>query len=335
MLRSRAMCIAVVVSACGLGPVACDNGSGGVAAAPSASQDFGRAGPPPPLPSHSAPASASAPTAPPQPVRHHVSLAGILLKSAYDLPLTPEQRSALDGAEASLYPPGAPTPWTAVTAFQADLVAGIRANKLDMTKLRADGAEIDRAVAAGQAAEAEALDTLHGVLDAATRQTLADGVKARRDRLERPGPPKPPLGVDGGPVDVTARRLELLSVELSLDDGQKRQVAALLARQAATEGPAVEQARHDAMRRRVDALLTAFPQDSFEAKKLDLSGPTGKLPHERLDEAAAFAAGMMPILKVGQLLMFADQTQHGAGRPERFVEDIEAGPPRPLGAAHP
>ncbi len=326
----RALLVALVVSASGLGAVACDKGGGEAPDAASPLGSFGRFGAPPPLPSHSASASDDASAVRAPPISHHVSLAAILLKSAYDLPLNGEQRGALDAAEAQLYPAGAASPWTAVRTFQADLVAGIRAGKIDTAKLKADEADIDSAVAAGQAAEADALDTLHGVLDESARQSLADGVKARRARLEGPAARPPGSAPDGGVVDPTKRRFELLTAELGLDAGQQKRVAALLARQAAATGPAVEQARRDAMHRRVDALLAAFPQESFDAHKLDLSGPSGKAPHERLDEAAAFAQGLMPILNKGQILMFADQTEHGGGRPEHLLEDVQPGPPRPL-----
>ncbi len=332
MVGGRVLLVMLLASA---GVVGCDGSSSGPTEAPAPLDSYGRAGPPPPLPprsaSGSASASADAAVAVAPVVQHHVSLAAVLLKAAFELPLNGEQRTALQQAEANLYPAGAPSPWTAVRTFQADLVAGIRVNKLDTAKLKADGADIDKAVAAGQAAEAAELDALHELLDQGTRQSLVDRVKARRGRFERPDAPKPqPGGPDGGTVDPTRRRLEALTATLGLDDVQQRQVAALLVRQAAATSPAVEQAHREAMRKRIDALLAAFPQEAFQAEKLDLSGPSGRSPHERLDEAATFAAGMLPILKVGQLFLFADQTEKGGGRPERFVEDVEPGPPRPL-----
>jgi hypothetical protein len=256
-----------------------------------------------------------------------VGLAGILLKSAYDLTLTDDQKAQLDRADAQLYPDGAPSPWTAVRAFQADLVDGIRHNKVDMTSLKADEAALDKAVAAGEAAEADALNTLHGALDAATRQALVDAVKAKRaaaaDRVAKLPLPPP----DAGVVDWSKRRLDRLTSELGLDDTQQKQAAPLVARDAAASSPAAIQARRDAMQKRLDALLAAFPKDSFDAKKADLSGPAGKSPHERLDEAAVFAAGLLPILRLGQIARFAEQTERAGMRPERIIEDVDKGPP--------
>jgi hypothetical protein len=333
MTRSRVLSLVLMAmatpasaAASGLALVACDKGSG-AGQAPAASASAPAASDAGAVPSASGPAvpSASARAAPPAPPRRHVGLAGILLKSAYDLTLTDDQKAQLDQADARLYPDGARSPWTAVRAFQADLVDGIRHDKIDMTKIRADEADLDRAVAAGLAAEADALDTLHGALDAATRQALVDAVKAKgaagQERGGRDaGLPLP--AADAGVVDWSKHRLDRLSSELGLDDTQQKQAAPLVARGAATSSPAAIQARREAMQKRVDALLAAFPKDSFDAKKVDLSGPAGRSPHDRLDEAAVFAAGLLPILRIGQIARFAEQTERAGMRPERIIEDV-------------
>jgi hypothetical protein len=125
---------------------------------------------------------------------------------------------------------------------------------------------------------------------------------------------------------VTQRRLERLTNALGLDDTQQRRVAALLAPDAAASSPAAERARHDAEQRRLDALLAAFPNDAFDARGLDLSGPAGRAPHERLDRAAVFATGLVPILGLGQLLRFAEQTERAGRPPERILDDVDRGP---------
>ncbi len=79
----RALLVALVVSASGLGAVACDKGGGEAPDAASPLGSFGRFGAPPPLPSHSASASDDASAVRAPPISHHVSLAAILLKSAF------------------------------------------------------------------------------------------------------------------------------------------------------------------------------------------------------------------------------------------------------------
>ena len=333
--RSRALrlVLAIAATACGPGLAACDRGSPGATPAPSASVSAASSASAPSASAAPAPPSASSAAAPAVPQRRHVSLAGILFRAAYELPLTDEQKALLDRTDAALYAGGAPSPWGTARAFEADLVAGILHSKIDMAKLKVDEASVDRAVAAGLAAEAEALNTLHGGLDAATRQALVDAVRAKRaaaDAGGRDAKPAPHPG-DAGASDWTRRRLDRLATELDLDADQQRQVLPLLARDARIASPAAIQARHDAMQRRVDALLAEFPKESFDAKAADLSGPSGRSPHEKLDQAATFAAALLPILKLGQIVRFAEQTERAGSRPERIIEDVDRAP-RAVGA---
>jgi len=331
MSRCRVLSLAALaVTAFALGPAvaACNKGSGAVGESPDASASALVASAPRPMLSASAPAASASAAFPPAPPRRPVGLAGILLKSAYDLTLTDDQKAQLDKADAQLYPDGAPSPWTAVRAFQADLVDGIRHNKVDMTRIKADETNLDKAVAAGEAAEADALNTLHGALDVATRQALVDAVKAKQAAADKSRTARLPLPPpDAGIVDWSQRRLDRLTSELGLDDTQKKQAAPVVAKDAAASSPAAIQARRDAMQKRVDALLAAFPKDAFDAKKVDLSGPAGKSPHDRLDQAAVFAAGLLPILRIGQIARFAEQTERAGTRPERIIEDVDKGPP--------
>jgi hypothetical protein len=329
MLPGRASTFALA-TVCALALPACGKASRGETASPAASVSAPLASAPLPsvaseasaAPSAAAPASASA-RAPVAPRRHHVSLAGVLLTAAYELPLTDDQKTQLDAADAPLYPDGAPSPWTAVRRFQADLVAGIRLTRIDLVKLKADEAMVDKAVADGEAAEAVALNTLHGLLDAATRKALVDLVKGKLPAKDAKAPASPPEPATG---DFTERRLELLTSALDLDDTQRKLVATLLAPDASASSPAAARARRDAEQRRLDALLAAFPRDAFDARNLDLSGPAGRAPHERFDRAAVFARGLVPILRLGQLARFAEQTERAGRPPERILDDVGRSP---------
>jgi Spy/CpxP family protein refolding chaperone len=292
-------------------------GSAGTTPSASASAAVG-------APSVSAVASASV-SAPPRrpPMRHHAGLAGALLRGAYDLTLTDEQRAAIDKLEETQGDAGtgeAATPWGARRTFQQDLVAGIRATKLDTTKLQGDYAALDKAVAAALAHEAEALDGLHGVLDATQRQALADQIKSRRAQH----PPPPTTMPDGGAIDFHKRRLDRYSAELALDDAQKKQVAALIARDPATT--ATMQARREASQKRVDALLAEFVKDPFDAKKLDLS-TGGKTPHEYEESQATFIAGLLPVLHPDQREKLAVRTERSGNRPGRMGSPDEEAMP--------
>ncbi|HEX3344116.1 MAG TPA: hypothetical protein VHS09_06055, partial [Polyangiaceae bacterium] len=210
-------------------------------------------------------------------------------------------------------------PWAAHKAFTTDLVAFIRASKVDQAKLTADYAALDKAVVAGQQREGDALNGLHAALDATQRQALVDQVKARR--AAREAREKPMLGPDGGAPDMAKRKLDRLSMELGLDDAEKKAVAALIAKDT-TMTPAAVQARKDAAQKRIDALLTAFASDTFDAKKVDLT--TGsKTPHEGLERTANFTAGLITILHPDQREKLAVRTERMASRPGRSFEDVD------------
>jgi Spy/CpxP family protein refolding chaperone len=273
-------------------------------------------------------ASAAASTPRRPPMRHHTGVAGTLLRGAYDLTLTDEQRVSLDKLEDTPGDAGvteAASPFAARHTFQQDLVAGIRATKLDTTKLQGDYAALDKAVATALVHEAEALDGLHGILDATQRQALVDQVKTRRAQH----PPPPMTMPDGGAIDWHKRRLDRYSAELALDDAQKKQVAALIARDPVTT--ATMQAKRDAAQKRVDTLLVEFVKDPFDAKKLDLSSGGGKTPHENEEMQATFIGNLLPILHPDQREKLAVRTERSGNRPNRMGGD-DSEPSMPFGA---
>jgi Spy/CpxP family protein refolding chaperone len=251
--------------------------------------------------------------------RRHVGLAGILLRGAYEVNLTSDEKATLDKLEDGLYSDQASTPWAAHKAFTTDLVAFIRASKVDPAKLTADYAAIDKAVLAGQAREADALNGLHAALDATQRKALVDQVKARRAAHE--ARERPMMAPDGGAPDLGKRKLDRLSLELGLDDTQKKAVAALIAKDT-TMTPAAIQARKEATQKRVDAMLTAFEADTFDAKKLDVT-TGGKTPHDGVERTANFTAGLITILHPDQREKLAARTERMGNRPGRNFEDVD------------
>jgi Spy/CpxP family protein refolding chaperone len=305
--------------------VACQSSSGGADASPTASA----------IPS--APTASSAPVASISPsaaaasasaaafmakgaTRRHVGLAGVLLRGAYDLNLTDEQKATLEKLEDTLAAEPATTPWAAMKTYQMDLVAGIRADKLDNTKLQADYAAIDKAVAAAQGREADALNGLYAALDATQRQALVDQLKARRAAHE--ARERPLVGPDGGVVDPTRRRLDRLTMELALDDTQKKAVGALLARDSTMTTAGIA-ARRAAYRKRVDDLLGEFTKDTFDAKKVDLT--TGaKTPHDAAAHGASFTSGLLGILHPDQREKLAMRAERASNRPSRNYEDVDS-----------
>jgi hypothetical protein len=108
-------------------------------------------------------------------------------------------------------------------------------------------------------------------------------------------------GADGGAaVDWSKRRLDKLTTDLSLDAGQQQQVAAILAKPTDVPNAAAMQARWADRKTKIDALLTAFAGDTFDAKKLDLGMMPGKTAHEPMDHMVAYYTQLLPILHPDQ-----------------------------------
>jgi Spy/CpxP family protein refolding chaperone len=306
-----------------LSGMACQSSSGGASPTASASAPEASSAPVATIsPSAAAAAAASASAAAfmaKGATRRHVGLAGVLLRGAYDLNLSDEQKATLDKLEDALYPDQAATPWAASKAFQADLVTGIRAAKLDNTKLQADYVAIDKAVAAAQGREADALNGLYAALDPTQRQTLIDQVKARR--AAREARERPLVGPDGGVLDPTRRRLDRLGMELTLDDTQKKAVGAVMAKDSTLTVAAI-QARREAYQKRVETLLGEFGKDAFDAKKVDLT-PSAKAPHEAAEHTANFTASLVGILHPDQREKLAMRAERASNRPSRNFEDVD------------
>ncbi len=272
----------------------------------------------------SASASAAAATAA---FGRRAGLAGMMLRSSMDLSgVTDAQKDTITKLGTSLDSDDGTR--DAFKAFHADLVAGVKAGKVDTAKMQADEAAIDKIIAAGQAKQADALDGLHAALTADQRKALTAAVRARQAAREEKMPPMPPPG-DAGTPDWQKRRVDRLTRELALDDGQQKQVTALVAKNAPAS-PGTWQTRRDEMKKKSEAILAAFEQDAFDAKKQDLSmGPPGGKPHEMFDKQVALVSGLLPILKQDQRdkLAASMDRPHGPegfpGRPGHTEGDVD------------
>jgi len=259
-------------------------------------------------------ASAGAAPARPKPHRHG-GVAASLFRAANELNLPQPQQATLDTIEVSLKSDDDGVR-SAMKAFRADLAAGIKAGKLDAAKLTADGSAVDQAIAVHKAKEAEALESLHALLDTTQRTALVAALRARQG--EREGHATEWMrakDASGAPIDWSKRRVEKLTTDLGLDASQQTQVAAMLTKAHDPPNAAGLQSRWEERRNRVDALLTAFAGDTFAAKSLDLNILPGKTAHEPMDHLVSFASLLLPILRPDQLGKFAGSLDRpfGAG----------------------
>jgi Spy/CpxP family protein refolding chaperone len=270
--------------------VGCQDSSGG-APAPSASAA------PAAAPSASAPAA----SAKPKPmIGRHGGIAAGLFHAAADQNLTDAQKDSLTTIETTLKADDAGVR-TAMKAFRADLVAGVKAGKLDTTKMTADDAAVDKAIADHQAKEATALDSLYKLLTPDQRTAVVAAVRAKQaERETRMTGWMQAKEADGGAPDWGKKRLDRLTTELTLDAGQQKQVAAIFTKAADPPNPAGMQSRWDDHKKRIDALLTSFAGASFDATKADLTVMPGKTAHDPMDHMVTFFTQLLPILHPDQ-----------------------------------
>ncbi len=239
----------------------------------------------------------------------------IFFRAAHAQNLTDAQKTKLDEIAKGLKGDDA-TPRDELKKLHDELVAGVKAGKIDQAKVDAAQAEVDKAIKARREKDAEALNALHATLDAAQRKAVVAHVRERASKQAakaekwKDKAPKQP-GVDGkaGPGGFM---LKHLTADLGLDDAQQKKVEALLPKPA--DKPPFDP---EAMKKRFDDMLTAFEGDAFDAKKLagfDDKGPEpGKSPHGFMN--AKFLSELLPILKPEQREKLAANMSKPMGHP--------------------
>lgn len=232
-------------------------------------------------------------------MRPRTGIVGLFFRATESLDLTSTQRTTIDTLEQQLR--GGGSERSTREAFRADLAAGIRTGTIDEAKIAADEAAVDKAVLADKEARVAALDGLHGALDTAQRQTVADDV--RQTVMQKAPHPGPHEWGDAGPSRGSALRLERLTKYLELDPSQQEQVSALISKEDRSALPPHPEA-WDGGRKRLDALLTAFEQDSFDAGAAlptvgDAGHPAQPL-HGWVDREVTLFERILPILKPEQ-----------------------------------
>ena len=280
---------------------ACDNKSSGGVTTPEPSTSATTAA----VASSSASAAASASAAPAtsassaanaRPARRF-GTSGMLFGAARDMDLKPEQDAKLEVLDKPLQDED-PAWKEEMKGLHADLLAGIKAGKIDAAKTQVHYTAIDNAAKARRDKEVVALDGLYALLDATQRKALVASVRAKQGEHETKMMAARDAGAgDAGAPDWSKKRVERMTKELDLDDAQQKAVLPLLAKQGPNPGQ-MQTFMADA-KKRMDALLTAFDGATFDAKKLDL-GESPKKAHEMMDRHVQFFTALLPILKPEQ-----------------------------------
>jgi Spy/CpxP family protein refolding chaperone len=225
--------------------------------------------------------------------RHAHSPAAMLLQAAKKLDLTADQRTSIANLEAGLRADRGAM-HRAQQDLRAALVAGVRAGNIDLARLQPREVAVEDAHKAHVAREAAALNGLYATLQPAQRQALVASVRARQAARAEKWAGEHEGRVQG---EEGSQRVLRLTNQLGLDAEQQQRVAAMIASQP-RPAPAEMAARRDARKARMEALLTAFASDSFEANKLDLGGREQGVGREQ--HHAAFLAQLVPILRADQ-----------------------------------
>jgi len=211
--------------------------------------------------------------------------AGIFFHHVDDLGLDAAQQVKVDGLEKDLRDEKGSLR-DEMKALHEEIVAGVKAGKIDMAKIEPKQAALDKAIEARRDKEGAALDGLHKVLTPTQRTALVAAIRAKMDKKK--GPP-PGMGAPGGKMHGMG--IKRLTKALDLDDAQQKKVEAILPKDPPKMPDREEQ------KKRMDALLDAFVKNDFEAKKQELftaKPPSFAAAHTR------FLADLVPILKPEQ-----------------------------------
>jgi Spy/CpxP family protein refolding chaperone len=264
----------------------------------------------------------------------HGGPSGMLFQAARALDLKDEQKAKIDAAEKTAHAGASDASRDAMKSaakdLHTDLVAGIRAGKVDTSKLEPRYAAVEKVIGESQAKEAEALNALHEALDTTQRKAVTANVRAKQAMREEKMAHHEGMdggagmgSTDGGKGNWTSKRsFDRLTRGLELDADQQKKVDVLIAKE-----DAAKTAHPDAadMKKNVEAMLTAFEKDTFDAKKLDaLDVKKARAP---MEQEAKLLAQLVPILKPEQREKLAAKMEKGpsphAGRGAGFR-------PRPL-----
>ena len=319
MRNARSSLFVVLVAAAASFSVACNK--------PAANEN------PAPTGSTSAPiATPEKPAHPGMKGKHHGGMRGggplgMFMREARDLKLSDAQQTKLDDIEKGLKE--GDTPRDEMKTLHEDLVAGIKAGKVDTAKIETDQAAVDKAMTARRDKEAEALNSLHAALEPAQRTALVAEVRDKmKKREEKAGKWKDKQGDDKAPGDKPADGKDMkmkgpggpgghmghFTKDLDLDDAQQKKVQAIFDKAKEDKGPPPDMAAmKDAMKKKWEALLADFEKDTFDAKKTeaftekpDMKKMGGPMNPTTLNE-------ILPILKPEQRDKLAAKMTKGPG----------------------
>lgn len=242
--------------------------------------------------------------------RGHGGPSEMLFTAAKGLELKDEQKTKIEAARtaAQAGPDDATREAMKASAkdLHTDLLAGIKAGKIDTAKLEPRYAAIEKAAQVTHEKEAEGLNALHAALDATQRKAAVADVRAKMAAREnKMGHRDGPGGPDGGRGPGAKRSIDRLTRGLDLDAEQQKKVDAIAAKDDGKGG------RPDPaeMKKRVETLLAAFEKDTFDAKKVDAFD--AKKARGMMDHESKVLVQLVPVLKPEQREKLAAKMEKG------------------------
>jgi Spy/CpxP family protein refolding chaperone len=252
----------------------------------------------------------------------HGGPASMLFQAARALELKDDQKAKIDAAEKAAHAGGDDASREAMKNagkdLHTDLIAGIKAGKIDTAKLEPRYAAVEKVATETHAKETEALTALHAALDATQRKAVTANVRAKQAAREaKMGAAMAGAGADAGASDAGGadggkgfapgkRTIDRLTRGLDLDAEQQKKVDAIAAKEDGSKAGHPDSAE---MKRHVEALLAAFEKDTFDAKKL--GAEDAKMARGPMEHETKLLAQLVPILKPEQREKLAAKMEKG------------------------
>lgn len=234
---------------------------------------------------------------------HHGGFMHFVIMSVETVGGTPEQKEKIEVVRKDLLAKTAPVHEANknLIAVMADVLADGDASPDDNKKLDAAVAQLAAAASAVHIASTQALNQLHGILDAAQRQTVADKVEAHWQvwRQANHDDDKD----NNGMADAEEHHVKHLTTTLGLSADQVTKMHAALKTSMANLPSKLDPAEVDA---HVKSFGDAFTKDTFDAASLHGENVASHLAGAGAARMARFYATIAPILTVEQRAKLAD-----------------------------
>ena len=248
----------------------------------------------------------------------HRGVSAAFFQSARTLEPAPaaEVKKKIDDAEALDAPPADNAAKEAAKELHTELIAGIKAGKIESAKLEPKYVALEKIATAEHDKEVAALNGLHAALDTAQRKAVVTSVRAKQAKrderlLRMKGGMLDAGGADAGRSNMGKMRIDRLTRGLELDAEQQKKVDAVVPPNGRDDAKTADLQAD--MKKRTETLLTAFEEDGFDAKKADSFDV--KKSRAALEDETKLLTQILPILKPEQREKLAAKMERGPTGP--------------------